>query len=84
MKLDIKWGYNNVWIREEDRWKGTFKTEKGLFEPNIMFFGMQNSPATFQNMMNDIMDKPDCQRSIEYLYYFTFYIFKPAPIYKNA
>jgi len=58
-KLDIKWGYNNVRIKEEDRWKAAFKTEKGLFEPNVMFFGMRNSPATFQNMMNDIMDEPD-------------------------
>jgi len=27
---------------------------KGLFEPLVMFFGLCNSPATFQNMMNDI------------------------------
>jgi hypothetical protein len=27
---------------------------KGLFEPTIMFFGLSNSPATFQAMMNNI------------------------------
>jgi len=27
---------------------------KGLFKPLVMFFGLCNSPATFQNMMNDI------------------------------
>ena len=59
MKLDIKWGYNNVRIKEEDQWKAAFKTDRGLFELNVMFFGMSYSPATFQNMMNDIIDEPD-------------------------
>jgi len=27
----------------------------GLFEPVVMFFGMTNSPATFQVMMNEIL-----------------------------
>ena len=31
-----------------------FKTKKGLFEPTVMFFGMCNSPTTFQAMMDDI------------------------------
>jgi len=53
-KLDIRWGYHNIWIKEGDKWKGTFKTNKGLFEPMVMFFGLCNSLATFQNMMNDI------------------------------
>ena len=51
-KLDIRWGYNNVRIKEEDEWKAAFKTNKGLFEPTIMFFRLCNSPATFQNMMD--------------------------------
>jgi len=53
-KLDLRWGYNNVRIKEGDEWKAAFKTNKGLFEPLVMFFGLCNSPATFQNMMNDI------------------------------
>src|ERR1700749_4859521 len=52
-KLDIRWGYNNVRIKEGDEWKGAFITKRGLFEPTVMFFGMTNSPATFQSMMND-------------------------------
>ena len=51
-KLDIQWGYNNVQIKEGDEWKAAFKTNKGLFEPTVMFFGMCNSPATFQNIMD--------------------------------
>jgi Reverse transcriptase (RNA-dependent DNA polymerase) len=53
-KLDICWGHNNVQIRKEDKWKAAFKMNKGLFEPTVMFFGMCNSPATFQAMMDDI------------------------------
>ena len=53
LKLDIRWGYNNVQIKESDQWKATFVTNRGLFEPNVMFFGLRNSPATFQAMMDD-------------------------------
>ena len=34
-----------------------FATDWGLFEPNVMPFGLTNAPATFQRMMNDILDK---------------------------
>ena len=53
-KLDVHWGYNNIWIRKGDKWKAAFKTNKGLFEPTVMFFGMCNSPAMFQSMMDNI------------------------------
>jgi hypothetical protein len=53
-KLDVRWGYNNVRIKEGDEWKAAFHTNQGLFEPLVMFFGLTNSPATFQTMMNDI------------------------------
>ena len=53
-KFDLGWGYNNIRMKEEDKWKAAFKTNKGLFEPMVMFFGLCNSPSTFQNMMNDI------------------------------
>jgi Reverse transcriptase (RNA-dependent DNA polymerase) len=53
-KLDIRWGYNNVRIKEGDEWKAAFKTNRGMFKPLVMFFGLTNSPATFQTMMNDI------------------------------
>jgi hypothetical protein len=53
-KFDIRWGYNNVCIKEGDEWKAAFITNEGLFEPTVMFFGLTNSPATFQTMMNSI------------------------------
>ena len=51
-KLDVRWGYNNVRIKAGDEHKATFKTQRGLYEPTVMFFGLTNSPATFQAMMN--------------------------------
>ena len=32
-----------------------FTTYMGSFEPTVMFFGMTNSPAIFQAMMNEIL-----------------------------
>ena len=53
-KLDVRWGFNNVRMKKGDEWKAAFRTNRGLFEPLVMFFGLTNSPATFQTMMNDI------------------------------
>ena len=59
-KMDLRAGYNNVRIKEGDEWKAAFAvpaTDGGpprLFEPLVMFFGLCNSPSTFQRMMNTI------------------------------
>src|SRR3979490_2484005 len=53
-KLDVRWGYNNVRIKDGDEGKEGFRMNGGLWEPLVMFFGLTNSPATFQMMMNDI------------------------------
>ena len=42
-------------IKEEDEWKATFTTPEGSFKPTIMFFGLTNSPAMFQTMMNKML-----------------------------
>jgi hypothetical protein len=52
--MDIEWGYNEVLIKEEDRWKAAFIMNEGLFEPTVMFFSLTNFPATFQTIMNTI------------------------------
>jgi len=54
-KMDLRWGYNNVRIKEGDDWKAVFTTPEGLFEPTVMFFGLTNSPAMFQAMMNELL-----------------------------
>ena len=53
-KMDVQWGYNNIRIKEGDKWKAAFRTNQGLFEPPVMFFRLTNSLTTFQTMMNDI------------------------------
>src|SRR6201996_3784894 len=53
-KFDVKWGYNNILIKDGDQPKAAFKTKRGFYEPVVMYFGMTNSPSMFQNMMNDI------------------------------
>ena len=53
--MDLQWGYNNVRIKEEDEWKAAFTTHVGSFEPVVMFFGMTNSPAIFQAIMNEVL-----------------------------
>ena len=55
IKIDLHWGYNNVRIKEGDEWKAAFSMLEGSFEPTVMFFGLTNSPATFQAMMNDLL-----------------------------
>ena len=50
--FDVEWGYNEVLIKPQDRWKAAFITNEELYEPTVMFFGLTNLPATFQTMMN--------------------------------
>src|SRR6266850_4251073 len=52
-KLDLRWGYNNVRIKKGDEHLTAFNTNCGLFEPLVMFFGLCNSLAMFQRMMNE-------------------------------
>ncbi|GLB44060.1 putative reverse transcriptase-rnase h-integrase [Lyophyllum shimeji] len=42
-KLDVRWGYNNVRIKEGDEWKATFRTNRGLFEPLVILRTHQQS-----------------------------------------
>jgi len=54
-KMDLRWGYNNVWIKEGDEWKVAFTIPEESFKPTVMFFRLTNSPVTFQAMMNELL-----------------------------
>ena len=64
-KFDIRWGYNNVCIKEGDQHEAVFKTKYGLFEPNVMYFGLTNSPATFQAMIDHLLQPVHNEFSID-------------------
>ncbi|KAF9800632.1 hypothetical protein IEO21_10322 [Rhodonia placenta] len=49
-KFDVRWGYNNIQIKAGDKWKAAFVTNRGLYEPLVMFFGLQD---------NDLFLKPE-------------------------
>jgi len=50
-KLDLIWGYNNVRIKERDEWKAAFLTNKGLFEFQVIYFGLCNSKNDKQHFL---------------------------------
>jgi len=54
-KMGLRWGYNNIRIKEGDEWKATFTIPEGSFEPMVMFFGLTNLPVTFQAIMNELL-----------------------------
>src|ERR1700730_14106234 len=51
-KFDIRWGYNNIRIAEEDQHKAAFKTPFGTYIPRVMYFGLTNALPFFQRTMH--------------------------------
>lgn len=66
-KLDLTNGYWQIPVRKEDRWKTAFKTHRGLYQWNVMPFGLCNAPATFQRTMNNLLRNYNAKFTMCYL-----------------
>ena len=65
--IDLKDAFNQMRIKEGDKWKTAFKTRYGTFEYLVMLFGLTNAPATFQKYINWVLSEELDQEGVAYV-----------------
>ena len=66
--LDLKSGYYQIAMEEDAKEKTAFVCHKGLFEFNVLPFGLASAPPVFQELMNKVLGNAINQHVIAYLY----------------
>ncbi|EZG43157.1 putative retrotransposon protein, partial [Gregarina niphandrodes] len=65
--LDLKAGFHQIKIKEEDKPKTAFATPTGLYQFRVMPFGLINAPATFQRMTTKLLEDRLESRCLVYI-----------------
>lgn len=65
--LDLQSGYWQCEVKEKDRSKTAFSIGSGLYEFNVLPFGVCNGPATFQRLMDLILEGLNWEAALVYL-----------------